>query len=501
MSGKPVRIAVVSDGVSGAMAAAVLAVELRSPHFQLTIVPAGSKRGGLDSIAPIEATDPSIRRIHARIGLSDSALVQDAGASFTLGVAYAGWSRRRPAYFSPFGDIGAAIDGVQFHQLIARLRNEGGEARPGDFSLATLLAQAGRFCHPSDDPASPLSTFSYGLHAEPEAYSNLLINVATRHGANVLDRGLKRVELGESGQIQALVGDDDERLPVDFVVDASAGGQAIATVDAGWQSWSDLLPCDRAVHIRRPDSAPPSPYSLVEAHSAGWTRTIPCQDGVSETWAYSSNWLDQASFEQRMVKLAGSSPQTLHSQFEAGRRKAPWSRNCIAIGTAACVLETLHPGPTILFANSIERLLRLFPSDPRAEVEAREYNRETTGELDRTRDFVLLRYLINGRAGDPFWDEARNIAPTSELERKIAAYRSRGVVPMVDGDLFDEADWALMFDENGIDPARNDVLADSMTAHRLTALLDRMRGLLTATAAAQPLHSEYLTQLRQKAAA
>ena len=501
MSHGPVRIAVVGDSVAGAMAAAALAVELPRSNYRLTIVPTERPEAGLDPFGTIEAGDPSMRRFHARLRLSDGALVQAAGASFTLGVAYAAWARRRPAYFSPFGDIGAPIDGVRFQQLIARVRNEGGDVRPGDFSLATLLAQAGRFCQPSDDPASPLSTFSYGLHLEHDTYTGILIDLARRHGAQLLHRCLKRVELDASGMIVALGLDNDDRVPVDFVVDASVAGLAIAAVDSAWESWRNLFPCDRSVHLSRPDSTPPAPYSLVEAHSAGWLRTVPCQSRVGQTLVYSSRWMDRAGAEQIIAKRGGP-PTTIHyAQFEAGRRRAPWSSNCVAIGAAASVLEPLHPGPAMLIQNSIERLLRLFPAGPSTQAEAREYNRETIDELDRARDFLLLRYLINGRTGDDFWDKARNVAAPPELERKIAAYRSRGMVPMIDGDLFDEAEWALVFDEHDVRPARHDVLADAIPAERLAELLDRMGKSLTATAAAQPLHGEYLAKLRQKAAA
>lgn len=483
------------------MAAAALAVELPHSRFQLTVVPADIGESGLNPVGSVEACDPSIRRFHAKLGLADSALVRGAGSSFSLGVAYAGWSRRRPAYFSPFGDIGAAIDGVQFHQLIARMRKEGGEARPGDYSLATLLAQAGRFCHPSDDPASPLSTFSYGLHVEREAYVAILIDIARRHGAEVVGGNLKSVELDHRGQIEALVLNDHVRLAVDFVVDASAEGKAIGALDSDWVSWRDILPCDRSAHAIRSADTPPAPYSLVEAHPAGWIRTVPSQGLVGDTFIYSSSLLDRAGAEQVIAARASPATPIHHTQFEPGRRRAPWYRNCVALGAACWALEPLYPLRTALIQSSIERLIRLFPAGTTADIEAREFNRETTDELDRARDFALLRYVINDRVGDAFWDKARSIAAPPELTRKMAAYRSRGTIPMIDGDLFDEADWALIFDEHDVRPARHDVLADAMPAERLAQMLSRMRQMLIATAAAQPLHGEYLAKLRQRAAA
>lgn len=479
------------------MAAALLAVELPRSNFQLMIVPSEGSQRALDPFGSIVAGDPSMRRFHARLGLPESVLLQSS-ASFNLGVAYAGWSSHRPAYFSPFGDIGATLGGAAFHQHIARLRDRGGHARIGDFSLATLLAQAGRFCHPSDDPASPLSTFSYGMHIEQSAYCRILFDIARRNGAELLDRGLAQVALDASGMVETLLLDGGERRGVDLVIDAS--GAVIGEIGSGWESWRGLLHCDRSAVQQRVVSDPPSPYSLAAAHQTGWLRTVPCQGLVCETLVYSSDALDQAGAEQALAERSKSSAPAAHFDFVPGRRTAPWSKNCVAIGSAASVLEPLHPLALLLIHNSIERLLRLFPSGPSANVEAREFNRETIDELDRARDLVLLRYLINDRA-EPFWNEARAAQPPPDLERKMAAYRSRGMVPMVDGDQIDEADWALIFDEHGIRPKRYDVLADAIPSEQLTGLLDRMRGLLTSAAAAQPRHGEYLSELRQRAAA
>lgn len=495
MSEAPARIVVLGTGVAGAMAGAALGAELPRSAFEITLVPV---RGEDDSrFGAVEATDPSLRRFHARLGIDDTELVRKAGASFTLGVAYAGWSSRRPAYFSPFGDIGAPIDGVAFHQLIARARDEGHEVRAGDFSLATLLAQGGRFCLPSNDPASPLSTFSYGLHIDGAAYASVLKEIARRNGAEVIDRPIEQVERGGSRAIEAVVIEGGESIAADFVVDASAKGIAISGMEAGWESWRRWLPCDRIVHSLSTEATPPLPYSIVEAHSAGWKRSVGCQGRAAQSLAYSSDRMDEAAAEQQL----GATAPVRHVAFDQGRRTSPWSANCVAIGPAAFLLDPLHPGPTQLIFNSIERLLRLFPGKFPSEVEAREYNRETNDELDRARDFAMLRYLLNGRAGEPFWDEARSIAPPPELERKLAIYRSRGIVPMLDGDMFDESEWALLLDEHDVRPRRRDVLADAMPIERLVRLLNRMRELLIATAAAQPSHGEFLAGLRHRAAA
>ena len=154
----------------------------------------------------------------------------------------------------------------------------------------------------------------------------------------------------------------------------------------------------------------------------------------------------------------------------------------------------------MLVQRSLGRLLRLFPGNGRCDALAAEYNRETINELDRYRDFVALRYLLNGRA-EAGWVEAREGEMSPELARKKQLYSSRGAVPLVDGDIFDEADWALLFDEHGVVPRRHDFLAEAIDEDRAAKLLDHMQHALADAASRQPLHGEYLMEVWERAAA
>ena len=197
----------------------------------------------------------------------------------------------------------------------------------------------------------------------------------------------------------------------------------------------------------------------------------------------------------------GGLTQPKFTKLQAGRLKQPWLRNCIAIGPAAALLEPLASTSLHLIQSALGRLTKLFPVDREVSVEAREYNRLTTQELDRTRDFAILRYKLNGRTGEAFWDELRDMAVPGELDHKIDQYSKRGRVPLLDGDIFEESEWALVFSEHGVQPERYDVLADTIPLDQLAAQLHRMRQVMQRAAAGVPLYGEYLARIARLAPA
>ena len=496
-------IVVIGDGVAGAMAATFLARALPRETHVIQVLAVDGDDHSLGPFGPVEASTPSSRLFHSEIGLSDDDLARHGKASFALGLAASGWSSSAATFFLPFGDQGAPLSGVAFHQLAARLRAAGRRVRLGDFSTASLMAQAGRFESPSDDPASPLSTYSFGHQVERSRYAAVLRDQAMAKGAVFSPCKVRRVEAGDDGLLGAAILENGDRVTGDLFIDASGPAAiAIGTLrQSSFVSWEKFLPCNRAIELAVADPTPPSPYSHAAALPFGWRRTVPANGTRGEALIYSSDAADRQQAEDTLARSISSAPTSLDftsSSFTSGRRADSWVANCVAIGAASCVLEPLACQSMLLVEQSLRRLLRLFPSHGATGVEAREYNRETSQELDRTRDFVVARYALNGRVGEPLWDAARNADRPIELEQKLALYRSRGRIPLIDGDLFDESEYAALLDEMGVRAERYDVRADSFTREQLDQFLSRIRHAIIASIAPLPLHGDYLASLQRR---
>lgn len=498
---RPTRYVIAGGGIAGAMAALALASRLPTGSHSVTVLRDGDEADA--GFGRVVATRPDIRRFHADLGVDEDALVRAGAASFTLGIAYSGWSPVRPTYFLPYGDLGASIDGVAFHLLAARLRAKGEKIALADYSVAAMMAQSGRFARPSDDPRSVLSTFSYGLHLDAASYAEALFGLARRRGATVVQDALRSVEVAD-GRIEALHLARGERLVGDIFVDATGGRGALAGSLSGgdFENWTGLFPFDRLVSAATRATAAPAAYAHAAARGDGWRLTVPGGPVVSESFAYSSQLLSPEQAERQLLaECAGeliSSPR--HEAVTAGKRR-PWNANCVAVGAATATIEPLHSMPFSLLQNGIERLLGLLPASMEMEAEAKEYNRAAVEEIDRAQDLALLPYRLNGRNGEPIWDQARYPSGPSELERKIDLYRSRGRMPLLDGDLLDEGEWAALFDGHGETPQRTDALAETIPLQRLTGQLARMRQVMIQAIAPLPSHGDYLRQLTKGAAA
>ena len=410
-------IAIVGATTCGWLTAAALARRLPRADYRIVVVDDGSGGDGLGDFAPVIAVPPTLAAFHADLGLDEAAIA--AGGGYALGVALAGWRGDGAAAFLSYGETGAPLEGVAFHQLAGRLRAAGRPVRLADYSVAALAAQAGRF-----------GPMAHAVHVDTAHYTGLLRGVALRGGVTSARLGSVRTD---AGIVTLLLADGGSIEPL-LALDCSGAAATIAA--APFESWAEWLPCDRTqVEVVRTNSTPP--YSQVEALDDGWVATWP---------------LDGA--EARLACRVGGAGRA----FQQGRRTA-WTGNCIALGAAACVLEPLHPTALTLLLRSIARLIQLWPADRHAVVEAAAFNRATAGEQLRARDFLIGQYAAAGRPG-AFWDARRAATLPEPLAAKLELFAARGRVPMFDDEPFEEEDWAAMFDAVGLVPRRHDALAD-----------------------------------------
>nr|WP_295110869.1 tryptophan 7-halogenase [uncultured Caulobacter sp.] len=185
------KILIVGTGVDAWMTAAVLATAARGVAeiaVQETAPPAEDQRIAL----------PALRGLHARLGI-------EVGTPLL--------ALRHGGAVEPFGDTGAALEGLSFHHYWLRARADGEPAPLEAWSLTAQAAARGRFAARSADPRSPLSTLDHGLLLDAVAYAQTLKAVALKAGAEVVDH----------------------RPDADLVVDA-------AGEPGDWIDWSAWLP-------------------------------------------------------------------------------------------------------------------------------------------------------------------------------------------------------------------------------------------------------------------
>ncbi|MDP3404169.1 MAG: tryptophan 7-halogenase [Brevundimonas sp.] len=494
MSGTGIRrIVIVGGGTAGWMTAAALSTLVNRPDLSIQLVESEE----IGTVGVGEATIPHIRSFNQRLGLDEDMFMARTQATFKLGIEFRDWARLGDSYIHPFGAYGRSIDRVGFHHHWLRLRRAGTAAEIHDYSLPVVAARMGRFTRPGTDPRSLLSTFSYAFQFDAGLYAAYLREHAEAHGVVRTEGKVTRVEQDpHSGHIRAVELDRGDRIEGDLFIDCSGfrGLLIEGALKAGYEDWTQWLPCDRAVAVPCDTVEPSVPYTRATALEAGWSWRIPLQHRVGNGYVYSSAFLsDDQAVERLLGRLEGparAEPRLL--RFTTGRRRRQWLGNCVAIGLSSGFLEPLESTSIHLIQAAITTLVELFPDTGFDPADADEFNRVMDLEYDRIRDFLVLHYNATERDDTPFWDHCRTMAVPDSLAEKMALFRERGVVARYRDGLFLEPSWLAVYFGQRMEPNAWDPLSDRAPDGPLAETLETLRTSIQREAAAMPLHEAFV---------
>lgn len=483
-------VVVAGGGIVGWSAAAAL--KRRLPALNVTLLDLPPPPGALAE--RMASTLPSISGFHVDLGLGEADTVVRAGSGFRLGTRFDGWAGEGSSYVHAYGPHGQPFGTAAFHHHWVRARRGGFDAPFDAFSPAAAIAEAGRFAHPNGDAGSPLAGLEYGLQLNLPRYHQLLRAYGRHLGVVERPAGIAGVQLRSGdGFVETLALDDGGEIGGHLFVDCTGPAARIrSALDAAFESWSRWLPCDRILFAEAP---PPVEIPLLDrcaAHSAGWRWEAASPARTSHGLVYDSSALADAD-AQRMLG-AGGSPVML----EAGRRVAPWLRNCVAVGDAAVAVEPLEWTNLHLAHSAIDRLCAMMPDQGCAPVELAEYNRQAAAEADRVRDFLILHYRA-ARRPEPFWQDAAAVEPPGSLAHTLALFEERGRLPFHEEETFSRESWLAVLLGQGIVPRRVDPLTDAVAPAAAEARMARMRAAIADLPAALPTHSDYLRHLSARA--
>ncbi len=283
------------------------------------------------------------------------------------------------------------------------------------------------------------------------------------------------------------------RIAADFFIDCTGFAALLIGRMSGWDDWSALLPCDRALAVPCTATAPVTPYTRATARAAGWQWRIPLQHRTGNGIVYSSAHLsDDAAAATLLGNLDGAplaDPKPL--RFATGRRRAPWIGNCVALGLAAGFLEPLESTSIHLVQSGIARLLSLWPAAVPRAADIAEYNHQSEREWLAVRNFLIAHYVLNDR-DEPFWVERRATPLPDSLAHRIALFRASGRVVRDEHELFAEVAWVQLLIGQGVVPAGYHPLADALPAERLPEFLTLSAAQVAATVARMPSHDDFL---------
>lgn len=497
MTAEPIkRLVIVGGGTAGWMMAAAAARFLADGQRQITLV----ESDAIGTVGVGEATIPPILGFNRMLGIDEAEFLAATQGSFKLGIEFVGWDTGADRYFHPFGSHGRAIEGLNFHQLWLKLRDQDGIGGIGEYSASTVAAMQGRFGHPSADPRSPLSGLAYAYHFDAGLYAGFLRQRAEAGGVVRIEGRIAGVDRdGNGGDVQAVRLEDGRVVAGDLFVDCS-GFRSLLLGEAmgvAFDSWAHWLPCDRAIAVPTARSEPLLPFTRATARPAGWQWRIPLQHRTGNGHVFASAFTDEAEAERLLLAHLDAAPtaEPRLLRFTAGRRQRLWEGNVVALGLAGGFLEPLESTSIHLIQEGISKLFSLFPGRRITPVERDTYNRLMTTSYDAIRDFVILHYHATRRDDSPFWRHVRTMAVPDSLAAKIALFREKGRLFRYDDELFSIPSWVAVLLGQNIVPHGYDPVVDALDQDRVAVALRQMRAATGAAAAGLPLHAAALARI------
>ena len=499
----PVRsVLIVGGGTAGWMAAASLAQRLGRLGVSITLV----ESSAVGTIGVGEATVPAIRRYFDSLGLSPFDVLKATNGTIKLAIEFDGWRGAHHSFMHPFGRYGLEAGPVAFHHLWNRLRAR--DARDAgaldEYAMGAQLARAGRMAMPPGNPRVDFEHFDWAVHFDASRFAAFLRTYAEARGVRRIDARVAEV-LTDGERIRGIRLDSGETLEASLYLDCSGFHRLLIerALHAGFVDWRHWLPCDRAVALPcAAASEKIAPYTRSRAMDAGWTWRIPLQNRVGNGYVYSSDHVsDDAAVAALRGDLEGPAlAEPNFVRFRAGHVGRFWIGNCVALGLSSGFLEPLESTSISLIQMGIDKLLHLWPDDARDSDHwtplANEYNRLSIVEFERIRDFIVLHYAANGRVGEDdkagLWRYCREMPLPDTLERKIALYRTRGLIQQFDSESFFDPSWLCMYGNLGIDAASWDPLANLLPLEELAEVTRRVRADIVRMAGECAPHREFL---------
>ncbi len=495
MSAPPVRkVVIAGGGTAGWMAAALLSRLAANLDIRLI------ESDEIGTIGVGEATIPAIKTYNRLAGIDEDAFMKATNASFKLGIEFTGWGRADSSYMHGFGKIGQDLGWLRTHQYWVKMRESGRVSdKLCDYSINTAAAYAGKFMRSRPDmPESPLRDIAYAYHFDAGLYAKFLRGQAEGRGVVRTEGKVVSTQLrANDGFIEALTLDSGDVIAGDLFLDCSGmrGLLIEQALNTGFEDWSHLLPCDRAVAVPCESTADFLPYTRSIARTAGWQWRIPLQHRIGNGHVFCSRFIseDEAT-HQLMSNLDGAAlaePRVI--RFQTGRRRKGWNKNVVAIGLSSGFLEPLESTSIHLIQSNLLRLISLFPDTAFDTRTIDEFNAQSEFEYARIRDFIIAHYCLNAR-DEPMWRACRDIVLPENLKRKLDNFTSVGRI-FKDGDeLFGEESWIQVLVGQGLIPQSYDPFVDLQPEERIVKYLNDITGVIAKCLTVMPLHGDYISK-------
>ncbi len=489
-------IIIVGGGTAGWMAAAALSRLLPKGGVRITLI----ESDAIGTIGVGEATIPHLRYFNNLLGLNENEFVQKTQATFKLGIEFNNWGYQGDSYIHPFGPYGANMDGVHFHHYWLRHQRQANAQNLDDYNIQILAARAGKFDRSlKNSRGIEQQKLDYAFHFDASLYAKFMREFSESNGVQRVEGKVTDVsQHSENGFIRSVTLETGQTLEADLFIDCSGfrGLLIEQTLKTGYDDWSDVLPCDRAVARGCEKIEEPIPYTKATAKSVGWQWRIPLQTRTGNGYVYCSDHLSDDEAQASLTAGLDGRPTTEPNfiRFKTGIRRQTWNKNVVALGLAAGFLEPLESTSIHLIQTAIARLMTHFPNQRFSQVDIDYFNQRTRLEYEQVRDFLVLHYTATERDDSEFWRRCQNIQQPDTLIERLNIYRENARLYRHDNELFDETSWFVVMYRQHVKNNHYHPMADYCDELALNQRLSQLRDAYSQYCDNMPTHQAFINR-------
>jgi len=424
-------ITVVGGGSAGWMTAIYLNKLFNhdNKNYDITVI----ESPDIGVIGVGEATVHSVRFFFQAMGLDERELLAETNATLKLGIMFRNWMKpmgdKTHEYFHPFEHqrLGELSDISSSWFLNGRDKIERYDE---GVCLSAGLIREGR--SPKSEHSQPYQgVVPYGYHIDAVLMGRFLRRKAIEAGVVHVAATVKDV-LIEDGNILS-VETEDASYEADTFIDCTGfRGLLIDKLrEDNWDSFTDALPCNKAVAIQRelPKGHTPNPYTVATAQSNGWIWQIDLVNRQGTGYVYDGNRISAEQAEQELRDFLGDESKILkstHLDMKVGCRKEFWVGNCIAVGLAGGFIEPLESTGLHLIHLGAGLLATHLPTKETSQVLRDSYNRLMSGFYQDLKQFIVLHYCLSDRDDSEFWQSAAaTVKHCPKLESHLAVWKHK----------------------------------------------------------------------------
>jgi tryptophan halogenase len=487
-------VVIVGGGTAGWMAAATLIERFGARgHTRVTLV----ESPDIGTVGVGEATVPHFRDFLKRLKIGEVDFVRRTAGTFKLAIGFEGWGGDGSRFFHPFSEHGVPLLGTAFQHWWVKARQLGQAHDIDRYVLSSQMARAGKFALPKGQSGSGMLFFNYALHFDATLVARYLKSWAMTAGVRHVEGTVRHVRLqAETGEVESLQLDGEREVRGDLFIDCS-GFQGLLierALQTGYDGWTHWLPCDRAVAMPCESRLAPASFTRSIASRAGWQWRIPLQHRVGNGHVFCSRFLstDEAmqTLREGLEGPALAEPRLL--PFTTGMRRRIWNRNVFCLGLASGFLEPLESTSIYLVQRGLQYLLGSFPTKERNPALQENVNRRNRAHWEHIRDFLVLHYKLNGRQGEPFWDECRHMPIPESLRATVELFEQTGRFREDAVEFFRPSSWLAMFAGFGRVPRYYHPSVDDVPEDELLRELDNMAAGIDETVERAASHEDFL---------